>query len=213
MAEAVLNSAAEPIVDYSAYGKLLQRDGNRTRLCAPQGLYRCRGFEQWLALSVAGDDQWNSLKEVMGHPSWADTRAFDHLGGRQAGHDTIDRHLAAWTAGQDVAGLVQALIARGIAAGTATDPRMGRLHPQFAARGLYEELEHPVAGRLAVGTIPFRFASIDRWWTAPAPTLGQHNTEVLRDVAGLDAAAIRQLDEDGVIGHLPVGIGSDAVIN
>jgi crotonobetainyl-CoA:carnitine CoA-transferase CaiB-like acyl-CoA transferase len=213
MAEAVLSCAAEPIVDYSAYGRLLQRDGNRSRLSAPQGLYRCRGFEQWLALTVAGDEQWMSLKEVMGRPSWADNQEYDHLAGRQAGHDAIDGHLAAWAAEQDLPRVVEALIARGVAAGAVADPRLGRLHPQFAARGLYEETDHPLAGRLAVGTIPFRFASIDRWWTAPAPTLGQHNADVLRDVAGLDGQTIRRLERDGVIGQVPVGIGSDAVVN
>jgi hypothetical protein len=35
-----------------------------------------------------------------------------------------------------------------------------------------------------------------------APTLGQHNEEVLRDLLGLTAGEIEQLRDDGVIGHL-----------
>ncbi len=36
----------------------MQRDGNRSPWAAPQGVYACLGVEQWLAISVATDDQW-----------------------------------------------------------------------------------------------------------------------------------------------------------
>jgi crotonobetainyl-CoA:carnitine CoA-transferase CaiB-like acyl-CoA transferase len=213
MVEAVLNCAAEAVVEYSAYGRLMPRIGNRSATAAPQGLYRCRGFEQWLALSISDDAAWAALKDVMGRPEWAEDPTYDQLEGRRADQDVVDRRLAAWAADQDLRSVVDALVFKGVAAGEATDPRLGRLHPQFAARGLYEELDHPVAGRLAVGTIPFRLSGIERWWSMPAPTLGQHNRQVLREVGGLDIGEIRRLEEEGVIGQQPVGIGSEAIVN
>ena len=92
-----------------------QREPDRGR--APQGLYRCRGFEQWLAVTIVADADWEALKEVMGSPAWAEDPAFGDLEGRRAGHDTIDRELGAWAAGQDLAQVVESLVARGVAAG------------------------------------------------------------------------------------------------
>jgi crotonobetainyl-CoA:carnitine CoA-transferase CaiB-like acyl-CoA transferase len=206
MAETVLNAAAEPLVEYSAYGRTMPRNGNRSAAAAPQGLYRCRGFEQWLALTVATDADWAALKAAMGDPPWAQDPAYDCLDGRRRGHDAIDGGIEAWAADQDLSAVVSQLTARGVAAAAVVDPRLGYLHPQFRSRRLYEELDHPVAGRVSIAAIPFRFSSVDSWLASAAPTLGQHNREVLRDVAGLDPGAIDSLEATGVIGQHPAGV-------
>src|SRR5215207_1072977 len=67
MVEAALNIAAEQVIEYSAYGALLQRDGNRGPMAAPQNLYRTNDIDEfgrrdcWVAIAVATDAQWTSL--------------------------------------------------------------------------------------------------------------------------------------------------------
>src|SRR6185436_14671138 len=51
MVEGALNAAAEQIVEWSAHRYEMQREGNRTPYAAPQGLYPCTGWENWLSLS------------------------------------------------------------------------------------------------------------------------------------------------------------------
>ena len=101
MVEAALNAAAEQVIEYTAYGTILSRLGNRSRDAAPQGLYPCRGHEQWLALSIASDEQWVALKTVLGQPGWADDPSLDTHEGRWRAHDLIDKHLEQWASGQD----------------------------------------------------------------------------------------------------------------
>jgi crotonobetainyl-CoA:carnitine CoA-transferase CaiB-like acyl-CoA transferase len=79
-------------------------------------------------------------------------------------------------------------------------------HPQLQARGFYEEIEHPIVGVMPTPTLPFRFASVDHWLRTPAPTLGQHNHDILVDDLGLDEEAFVALEETQVIGTRPRGL-------
>ena len=185
---------------------MLSRAGNRSRDAAPQGLYGCRGQEQWLALSVATDQQWHALKDALGDPLWADDPALDTMAGRERAHDTIDAHLQQWAQEQDLSKAVEALIVRGIPAAQVRDPRLNSTHPQMVARSHFEELDHPVVGPHCVPTLPFKFASVDRWYRAAAPVLGQHNRDILARLLALDDAAIDDLTASHVIGTRPLGI-------
>ncbi|WP_419928902.1 CaiB/BaiF CoA transferase family protein [Candidatus Poriferisocius sp.] len=206
MVEAALNAAAESIVVHSAYGRVTERDGNRSPDAAPQGLYACRGNERWLALSIETDAQWGAFVNALDRPAWTEHEELATAVGRRARHDVLDEHIMAWAATVDVESAVEMLTACGVPAGVVRDPRLMAEHPQLRARQHFEELEHPLGGRYPVGTLPFRFASVDRWSRARAPMLGEHNAEVLGDVLGLDADSIAALTADDVIGDWPRGV-------
>jgi crotonobetainyl-CoA:carnitine CoA-transferase CaiB-like acyl-CoA transferase len=206
MVEGALNAAAELVLEKTAYGNLLERDGNRSPNVAPQGLYRARGEEQWLAISVTSDEQWRALADVVGHPEWATDPELATVAARRARHDELDEHLEAWAQQQDASDAAERLVARGVPAAMGRDPRLMYDHPQLQARGYYETIEHPVVGELATPTWPFRFRSVDRWLRTPAPTLGQHNHEILVEDLGVDEANYQGLVEREIIGERPLGV-------
>lgn len=211
MVESALNVAAEQLVEHSAYGNLLERDGNRSPLAAPQGLYPCADgqplMEKWLALSVASDAQWRALCKALGEPDWAMDPALDTRSGRRLQHDTIDEHLRAWTRERTREELVLELRGLGIPASEVADPcRLLQTNPQLQDRDFFETPDHPVVGRMPLPSLPFRFANVDRWLRSPAPTLGQHNEEVLCGILGLSKDALHDLEAEGVIGTRPEGL-------
>lgn len=203
--EGSLNITAEPVLEHSAYGRMMERDGNRSAHCAPQGLYACAGEEQWLAVSVADDAQWRALVEVIGDASLAEDDALSNLDGRRAAHDRIDEVIVEWAAGRALDEALDALVAAGVPVARLADPRTVHTHPQFVARGHFEDAPHPVVGSLPIAGMPFRMSGRDRWIEQPAPTMGQHNVEVLGGMLGLDDAEVDRLTEAGVIGTRPVG--------
>ena len=205
MVEGALNAAAEQVIEYTAYGHVMQREGNRAPYAAPQNLYACRGDDQWLALSVATDEQWRALVELLGSPDWADDPELASHAGRRAAHDRLDEKLSTWAAERELAVTVEALISRGIPAAALADPRTTHTHPQLIARGFYETLEHPVVGTHPMCTVPFRYVSTDHWLRSAPPTLGQHNREILGGLLSLTEAEIDDLEANAVVGTRPTG--------
>ena len=63
-------------------------------------------------------------------------------------------------------------------------------------------VEHPVAGAVNQWGMPVKPLTRPGWeWVqSPAPTLGRHNDEVLRDVLGLGDAEIATLWESEIVG-------------
>jgi len=211
MVESALNVAAEQVIEWTAYGNLIRREGNRSPLAAPQGLYPCAGgqpgMESWLALSVATDAQWRALRAALGNPQWAMDAALDTRAGRRAAHDAIDERLRAWTRTRERTELADELRGLGIPAAEVADPsRLLQTNPQLRARAYFEAPAHPVVGAMPLPSWPFRFTGIDRWLRTPAPTLGQDNERVLSGILGLSMPEVRGLEAQGVIGTRPRGL-------
>jgi len=207
MVEAALNAAAEMVLEYGAYGARLTRDGNRGPVGAPQNLYPCRGTDRWLALAVSSDDQWRALVGALGAPPWSHDPALATAAGRRALHDRIDAGLGAWCADRDAEAAAEELVRLGIpAAAVRPAARMGE-QPHLRARGFFETVDHPVVGTHTHPGLPLRLsAQPSRWYTRPAPTLGEHTDQVLRELLGLDDDELARLRADGIIGDRPAGL-------
>ena len=205
MFEAAINVAAEPVIEWTAHELLVEREGNRSPYAAPQNLYACAGTEQWLALSCATDEQWRSLCEVIGRADLASDPSLATLADRRREHDRLDAVLADWARDRSLADTVDLLVSAGVPAAEVRDNRRSSGHPQNLARGYCETIVHPVVGEHPTPTVPFRFASVDHWLRTPAPTIGQHNHEVLGDLLGHGDDELNVLEESGVIGTRPVG--------
>jgi crotonobetainyl-CoA:carnitine CoA-transferase CaiB-like acyl-CoA transferase len=84
-------------------------------------------------------------------------------------------------------------------------PGHATLHdPQMQARGFFEPITHEHVGEQHYPSWPMRLsAGPQQYWTGAAPTLGQHNVEVLRDELGLGADELARLEAASVIGTTP----------
>jgi crotonobetainyl-CoA:carnitine CoA-transferase CaiB-like acyl-CoA transferase len=209
MVDAALNIAAEQVIEYSAYGALLQRAGNRGPAAAPQNLYRTADIDEfgrldsWVAIAVADDDEWAGLCEALGRPQWAVDEKLSTAEGRRASHDLIDEQLATWCESHASDDIVQSLWEAGVPVGKVMQPHRQTEIPQLQFRGFFEDVGHPVNKSVPHSTVPVRFsAGPDRFHLSPAPLLGEHNHELLAEL-GLRDDEIADLEADGVIGTAP----------
>jgi crotonobetainyl-CoA:carnitine CoA-transferase CaiB-like acyl-CoA transferase len=214
MVDAALNIAAEQVIEYSAYGALLQRAGNRGPAAAPQNLYRTNEIDEfgrsdcWVAVAVATDEQWVGLCNALDRPQWATDPALATAHGRRQDHDLIDVHLNAWCAERTGDEIVGALWENDVPAAKVMQPHRQSELPQLAARGFFEVVDHPVNATTKHSTLPFTSSrGPDRIHVRPAPLLGQHNHEVLSEL-GLSQKDIDELESQGVIGTAPAMHGT-----
>jgi len=209
MLDAALSISAEQVIEYSAYGALLERAGNRGPTAAPQNLYRAADIDEfgrldcWVAIAVVTDEQWVRLRGALGSPSWATDPALSAAAGRCARHDLIDERLAAWCEPRSADDIVATLWDAGVPVAKVMQPHRQTELDQLAFRGFFEEVEHPVNGRARLSTVPMRFSGWSGpFHTDPAPTLGQHNHELLAEL-GLTPSEVADLEASGVIGRTP----------
>lgn len=205
-----LNVAAEQVVEYSAYGNLLERQGNRSFFAAPQGVYRTADLlpdgtqDRWVLISVANDEQWAALRQALQDPAWARDPALATVEGRRLSHDLIDEHLSTWTLGRGADDIVELLATRGVPASKVLLQHESAQLQQLVARGFLERLRHPVTGDITVVGYPAKFEHNTRNLNrTAAPTLGQHNREILTGVLGLSDEDVDALIAQGIIGDRP----------
>ena len=160
MVDAAANIAAEQAIEFSAYGELLARAGNRGPTAAPQNLYQAAGpddlgrDDSWVAIAVSTDEQWSSLRHALGDPEWAADPVFATMAGRMRHHDRIDTFLQRWCRDQSADDIVTRLWEAGVPVGRVVQPHCQPELPQLTARGFFEEVDHPVAGTAALQHAP-----------------------------------------------------------
>ncbi len=207
-----LNLAAQQVIEYSAYGSLLGRIGNRSWRAAPQGAYRCKDPlpdaqpDRWVMISIATDGQWAGLRAALGDPEWARDPAYASLAGRRAAHDALDAELAHWCAVRESSEIVEQLVAAGVPASVVLRQDEPAGVPQLAARGFLESVDHPLVGSYTQVGYPARLGSGPAVFNrTAAPLLGQHNHEILTRLAGMTDADVERLQREGVVGTRPGG--------
>ena len=209
MVETALNAAAEQVIEWSAHGQLLSRDGNHHYGAGPQGVYAVadtpEGTMGAVAVCVETDAQWRALVELVDDARLSDLRVADRAQ-RLAARDLFDEVLAEWCAPRRTDEAVLALLGAGVPAAPVVGARYGDRNPQHDARGFFEAVDHAVIGTHRIAAFPVVFGrQPPRRFARPAPRLGEHNREVLSELLGVDDAEIARLAADKIIGSRPGG--------
>ena len=210
MVNAALSITAEQVLEYSAYGALLQRDGNHGPAAAPQNLYQTSDLNEfgaddsWIAIAVSNNQQWAELCATVGRTDWAADPQMQSVEGRRMQQDRIDEAIRNWCRVRKADEILAQLWPRGVPVAKVMQPHRQPQLEQLASRAFFEYVDHAVVGRYRCSTLPFTMTNgPDRLVTSPPPLLGEHNRELLTEL-GLDDDEIQSLAADDIIGDSPV---------
>ena len=172
---------------------------------APHNVYPCRGDDRWIAIAVSDDEEWNALRRAMGEPGWAADAAFDTAEGRHANRQSLDAHIALWTAEHDCQELFHLIQSRGVPSGPVNTAKDLVSDGHLWQRGYFEVFDNPnspqVGPRVFAGR-PFRTPGIPLSLEL-ASSLGQHNLDVLHEMGGLSDEEIQRLADESVLSTRP----------
>jgi crotonobetainyl-CoA:carnitine CoA-transferase CaiB-like acyl-CoA transferase len=155
------------------------RWGNRSAVCAPQGVYRCAGPDEWCAISVETDAQWKALTKEMGQTDWGSDRRFATVAARIRDHDEIDGKIEAWT--QQFSNTE---VERRLKAAAVPAERMRRINDVIGSEDgatVFAQMQERRVGSMLTTRLPFSLSSDSLPPPRSAPRLGEHTKEVLHE--------------------------------
>ncbi len=174
--------------------------GNRDPRFVPQGAYRCAGEEQWIVISVTGDEQWRKLAGIIGADELANLSHEE----RAARHDELDAAIDAWTQGTDPQAAMEQLQSAGIAAGRVLDTKEMHDDPHLTERGYWVRLPHPRMHPWRQPASAWRLVEANPQLRRHAPLFGEHNEEILCGLLGLPREELSVLEAAGIIRDAPI---------
>jgi crotonobetainyl-CoA:carnitine CoA-transferase CaiB-like acyl-CoA transferase len=198
--EGIAQTLSQAMMDYSMNGRSRVSTGNRDPERVPQGVYRCAGDDRWIAISCGNDKEFGALCRVIGKAEYVDDPRFDPAA-RQAEHDQLDKDITAWTTEHEQYEAFHILQAQGIPAAPVLDQEQLFDDPHLHTREDWLLLTHPAAGTHSYLRTPiWHMSEAPLPYRNPAPTLGQDNEYVYREVLGFNDEQYRKYEELGHIG-------------
>lgn len=199
----------EAVMDYVLNGNIQGTLGNRSPREAPQGAYRCAGDDNWIAITVADDEEWQALCRYMGRNDLAADEGLANVAGRQARHDELDAIINAFTRDKDHIELFHELQRAGVTAGAILNEREAYADPQLRSRDFFFRIEHPEAGTHDYPGPLWKMSKTPV--KAPPrhpPLLGQDNEYVYKTLLKVSDEEYARLEAEGHIGtayaaHIP----------
>lgn len=186
-------------MSYLVAGVLPQRAGIRSQLTCPYQDFECA--DGLVMIAVGNDKQFEQLCKVLDRTDLPADPRFATTPQRVAHREILVPQIAAILREKTIGHWMPLLRAANVPAGPINDFRQVFDDPQIRHREVVREIVHPLSGSLSVVANPLKFSSTPIEYKRPPPLLGEHTSEVLRELLALDEAAIAQLAADGVIGH------------
>ncbi len=166
---------------------------------APHNVYRCKGNDRWCAIAVFSDEEWQGFKRALSNPSWAEDDRFATLSSRMRNNKELDRLVAGWAKERTAEEVMSILQGNGVAAGVVQDASDLVADPQLRARDFFVEIDYPEAGKTLADSTPIKLSHAPARYRGAAPTPGQDNDYVYRELLGMSEEDVAELIEKGVI--------------
>jgi len=197
--ESAIHFLTPEMLECQRSGVAPSRRGNDSPAAAPHNAYPCLGTDQWCAIAIETDEQWRSLRGVVGDPDWARAAALASATGRLARRVEIDARLGAWTRQRERYALMDELQAAGVPAGAVQRSSDLRRDPQLAHRGFFRTHEHAEMGEVPYEGHQFRIWGYDSGPRWASPALGEHSFQVMSELLGMSDDEIAEAVSSGAL--------------
>ena len=173
---------------YQLTGKIKQRAGSGSNTTSPRNVYRCSD-DKYIALSGSTQTVAKRIFEIIGHPEMIDDPRFATNTARVKNREQVDQLVGAWFAQHTRDDALHIMREAGATVGPVYNIADAVEDQHFRERQVFLDIEDEDYGTVPMHNIVPRMSQTPGVWNKPAPALGQHTEEVLKD-AGVPAAQI-----------------------
>ena len=171
--------------------------GTRHRLSAPYQAYRTK--DGYITIGAFTDRLWQRTARALGAPRWLDDPRFGTPTERIAHLDDLEALIESVTTTRTTMEWLAVLDEASVPAGPVLRYDEALHDEQLLAREMIVEMDHPLMGRVRTLGQPAKFSSSRPGaYDRPAPWLGQHTAQVLRDELGVSSAELEELTRAGI---------------
>ena len=158
------------------------RSGNRMRLgLFPNCVLPCR--DGYVCIDAPQMEQYQRFLNLLGNPDWTEAPRYrDRRAMSDQYPEEAESLIAPWFGEHGKDEILRLCLENRIPCAPVLTMDEALESPQLLARRWFREVDHPQAGRLKYPGAPVRLHGSPLKVTGPAPTLGQHNNEVLDDL-------------------------------
>lgn len=182
---------------YLCTGRVPTRIGNRYESIYPYDSFQAK--DGYVIIACGNDKLYGLLKDVVKIPE-LDADKFSSNIKRVENHAELKSILECWTRDFSIDEIVEMLLAVGIPSAPINSIERVTKDPHIAkAREMFVDIEHPVAGKITMTGNQVKFTNKKATIRTPAPTLGQHNHEVLKELLGYSDEKIEELIKNNIL--------------
>jgi len=189
----------DAFMDYTMNGRVQGRMGNRDKIMAPHGCYRCQEENEWVSIAVGSEEEWRSLCRVLADSRLTEEKGFSDSYSRWQNQDELDKIISEWTSIRTQSEIMRSLQDAGVAAMPVYSGPSLVEDAQLQARGTLVEVEHPAMGKKKVVGPTWRFPKTPADIKRHGPLIGQDNEYVLGSLLGMPKEEIARLVEEQVV--------------
>lgn len=199
LVDSVVASLENAYIRYFESGEIPPRNGNAYASIAPYDSYHAK---DGLVIIACGNQKlYEKFCNEVIHMSWMiEDARFLTVPLRVENNEIQKRYIEEWTMEHTVEEVVELTLAQGIPAGPIYNVKQITEDEHITgAREMFVEIEHPVIGKMKVNGQPVKLLDMPPRVNMPAPTLGQHNVEILCGMLGYDREELNLFAERHVI--------------
>ena len=141
---------------------------------------------------LAAGLNWNTVVDFLGLPELDDER-FSTPSARLVNAEELGRIMDEYFIKQNKYDMFHASHEKRFIYGVVQSPEEVMADPQFEARNFFVDIDHPALGKLKYPGAPFEMSATPWEARSPAPTLGQHNQEVIGQRLGYTNEQLAQM--------------------
>jgi len=185
------------IARYYATGKSPKPAGNKHSSIVPFEPFDTLDGE--IVIAAGNDSLWEKLCIVIGKEELIDDERFKTNLNRNENYEELKPIISNEIKKKTTNEWNEILVDKGVPCGPINNIEMVVNDEQVNARNMIQEIVHPTAGKIKIPGIPIKISGNDDKIRFPAPTLGQHNEEILIDKLGYKKEKVEEFKEKGII--------------